>query len=830
MGVMKFTAFGGEIPRMTKRALPDNAAQVAVNLRADSAEFRPLPTDSAPVTVSGPGINEVVKTVYRYPTDSSTIIGTPLSLALAKSPIAGDQYDRVYATTVYGESEEQPSVMQIGEEYPSAVLRPLGVTYPIAALGLTYGTPSDAFLKPQEVAAASDSLLEQIRQIVIMALQGYAWNPEFALGSEAGFREDPVNPGKGTWQRIFTNTGNTDPPTWNTYNGTPVANHLWVTQITNPPFVMEGSNKTFYLNFPAQVAVWRVKADVSAETALLQDLVIPGTTDRLLSDAEIALLWTNIRTQLPDDPTTTPSSDLTTLLARYRADYRKFVNYVGQGFDESVSPATAYQLVAATAANLLADVDGITTYYDRLITVTFDGVLTQYFKETKFPDKMPDSEVELVEVRFYTYTFVNQWGEESKPYLPGDGNPDEELPFIEVNQVQVPTITLAPGAFAHLRPNDNITHWRVYRSAAGAEQATFQFVTELPVATTSFTDLRKTESLSEGLLTTSWFPPPTMVDGPTTKYLKGIVQAPGQFLAGFLDNTVYFSEPGHAYAWPPQYAMPLSDNIIGLGMFGLTVVVLTEGGPYYLTGDAPATMSKVRLESVETCVSPRSITTVGGGVIFASQNGLCLATQQGVTNITANHYTKTEWQALAPATMICDEYDGIVYFSEPANNRIASFHGPSAKLTHLDMAVTAFYSDYANGDLYAVLPPASGAIAQYVKLQDGNDVRTAQWRSKRIILPKETPFAWLAVEGQQSSAQPLRVDIYGYYVNAAGVETQVKLATSTGDGTSSAVVSDTRPIRIAVGRFKDYEVEISGKCRIDSVLIVSSGEELRGVN
>ena len=299
-------------------------------------------------------------------------------------------------------------------------------------------------------------------------------------------------------------------------------------------------------------------------------------------------------------------------------------------------------------------------------------------------------------------------------------------------------------------------------------------------------------------------------------------------MAGFIENTIYFSEPYHPYAWPPEYALTCEADIVALGVFGNTLVVLTKRGPEYVSGDAPSGMSKVRLESNEVCRSPRSVVPVSGGVVFASQNGLCMATQQGVLNMTDKLWTSNEWFGLEPERFICEEKAGVLYVGHEGGVLLGALHIPSGKLVRMDLQVTALYSDFQTGELFAALPPASGQRAGFIHLMHGAGSRTARWRSKRIVLQAETGFAWLAVEGAQTVATPLRVDIYGYYMDG-DTEVEVKLDTAKSDATYSAVVTDTAPIRVGVGRYKNFEVEIRGQCRVTSVQLVSSTNELKGV-
>lgn len=827
MSQLKFTAFGGEVPRSTKRDLPDSAAQVAENLFADSMEFRPLATDTTPETIGLAAVNDIVRTMYRYPTSSNTIVGTPLQVSVVRSTIPDDKYDRMYASILSSEPQEHhPALLQTGVSPGNPLLRPLGVPYPTAPLTLAQATVDDALLKPNEVTSFRASILDTIRGIATEALETFLWNPAFNLTGKPGFRANPDNPTAGTWQRIFTVNRTTN--TWDTYNALPIARFLWTLEVTNPPFYADAPGiQTYYVDFPAHMWVYKVKADVSVQINKLKALVVPNTTTRVISDAEIDGLFAALRGVLPDDPATSPNTRFRAISAKTQSDFTKLVNYLDQGFDTSVPPQVAFQQVVQAHSDLVAGADAMAALYGEL-EFEFNTAVLDYYRQARIAANVPEGQVELVEVRYYTYTLVNPYGEESKPYLPGDGNADTELPMIQCNQAQTATVTLPATLPAEVT---NTWKWRLYRSSAGTQAAGFFMVAEAPVTATSYTDLRPSDALNENLQTMTWFPPPIHGTSPNLRYLKNIVQMPGQFLAGFVDNTVYFSEPNHPYAWPPQYAIPLNDDIIALGVFGATLVVLTEGRPVYISGNAPESVSRVDMESIEACVSPRSVVPVSGGVVFASQNGLCIATQAGIVNMTSKLYTRKEWEALGPSSMVCEEHDGVIYFTRPTIGKMGALHVQSGKLVTFDLSPTALYADHSTGGLYAALSPVAGQVAKAVKVQKGTGTRTARWRSKRIVLPAEVGFAWLAVEGEQSAVTPLNVDIYGYYIDpVTGNEHADLLVTARGNGTYSAVVIDTRPIRVETGRFKDFEVDITGQCRVTSVVLASSTDELKGVN
>lgn len=834
MALISLKVFGGEVPRLTKRDLPNTQAQVCENLLADTPEFRPLNQDSAEVAINGLPVNTDCLTLYRYPTGTTSLVGLNFPASFVRSPISNDQYDRVYVSAMAGAPELVPSILSPDVVTPTPVsgsVRRLGVPYPKAAPTLSVSTVDQAFLTPSEAGDFKLGVLDKIRTITFEAMETVLWNDAFGLATMPAFREDPANTGKGIYQRIYTNTTPASAtPTWNTYNGTPVANHLWTLQATRFPYVTEGSSRTFYFNFQAKVNTLRVKADVTAQTNKLKALLVPGTTDRLLSDADITSLWAAIRAAIPDNPLDTVKAELKTLLNRYMSEYRTLVNYLDQGFGTDVTPATGYAQVTKAAADLQGTVDGIVASYNTLLSSDYRTAVLNYFNGT-ITGNLPEGETPVVETRYYTYTLVSDRGEESRPYIPATG---VDYPFIEVNQAQGVTFTL-PANFLTLSDvlptRDYITKWRLYRSATGTEATTFQLVAELPVAQNVYVDLRRTESLNDGLQTLDWDPPPVLNYGtPSAKYLRHLVAMPGGFMAGYLGNTVWFCEPYHPYAWPARYSQPVRGDIVALGVFGVTLVVLTTRGPVYMSGNSPDAISVVVLESNEVCQSPRSVVPVAGGVLFASQNGLCIATQSGVEVLTMSLFTKKEWQALQPEYFICEEMNSVVYISHTGGLVTGALHLPSMKLVRMDLGVTAWFSDFYTGELYAAKKPVTGQTAKAVKLLDGTGLRTARWRSKRITLSFQSGFAWMQVNGMQTVASPLNLNLYGYYVDkATGAEVEVKINTERASGAYSAVVSDVTPFRVQPGRYLEYEVEVSGTCRMSSVTVASTTQELQRV-
>ena len=224
---------------------------------------------------------------------------------------------------------------------------------------------------------------------------------------------------------------------------------------------------------------------------------------------------------------------------------------------------------------------------------------------TGAPTLATDGGSGTTEQRAYVYTYVSTFGslkEESAP------SPPTSISTLPGGTVTVKGFTTAPTT------NYNITHRRIYRSVTGATTDSYQFVAEIPVATTSYDDTKTVAQLGETITTIGWTPPPSN--------LAGLVALPGGALAGFSGNTIYFSEPFYPHAWPTRYAINVPSKIVGFGVFGTFVAVMTDRYPYIINGGIPGAMSVERVPSLEPCISKQSIISNEGGVMYASPNGL----------------------------------------------------------------------------------------------------------------------------------------------------------------------------------------------------------------
>lgn len=350
---------------------------------------------------------------------------------------------------------------------------------------------------------------------------------------------------------------------------------------------------------------------------------------------------------------------------------------------------------------------------------------------TATPTLSASSSSGTAEVRAYVFTYVTVFGAVTEESAPSPGN---------TVTVTSSGATVTVGGFGTPPAgNYNYQYINIYRSVTGTQTVSYQFVAQIPISQTSYVDALTVTQLGAALTSTFYTPPPAG--------MTGLVEMPNGMLAGFIGNQIWFCQPYYPHAWPVSYMLTVEFPIVGLGVFGNSLFVGTTKNPYLITGTSPASMSQEKLPIIQACVSKRSIVSDQWGVVYASPNGL-LAVGPGVQDIvTQTLYTRDEWQALLPQTMV-----GVLY-----NNMYIGFYsngfGPTTAivysradrpaLTTYDYDANCVFVERATGNIYAVSQQTN--ICNQLDADPVNNT-IFQWQSRMYIMPTPTSFGCMKLE------------------------------------------------------------------------------------
>jgi hypothetical protein len=248
----------------------------------------------------------------------------------------------------------------------------------------------------------------------------------------------------------------------------------------------------------------------------------------------------------------------------------------------------------------------------------------------------------------YVYTFVNDLGEESAPSPPSSTILKDDGTAI--------TVTTATSVPTSMSDEYGITTKRIYRAVITNTGTQFQFVAEIPLAQEDFVDDLTDGQLGEVLESELFELPPDD--------LRGIIALPNGVMAGFSKNQLCFSVQNRPHAWPVEWRLNTDTEIVAIGNIDTTVIIGTKAFPYLAIGNDPSAYSMTKLEVPQACVSKRSLAYLTAiGVVFASPDGLIAITGNGqVRNLTETIFTRKQWQALRPATILGIAHDDVYHF------------------------------------------------------------------------------------------------------------------------------------------------------------------------
>lgn len=393
----------------------------------------------------------------------------------------------------------------------------------------------------------------------------------------------------------------------------------------------------------------------------------------------------------------------------------------------------------------------------------------------------------VAESYFYVYTYVNDWGWESAP----------SPVSLMVTRLTDATTTITSFATVPAG-NYNVNRIRIYRTQTASSGSTdFFFLREIAYGAVSTTDDNR--ALGEVLPTTTWLVPPANLS-----HLKSLWNG---MLAGISDNSVRFCEPYIPYAWPVAYdVVPPDAKPVGLGVFGQSLLVLTTARPVLVSGSSPESMDQQMLEIPQGCVSSQSIVSMGTGVAWASEDGLCWFGSGGARILTAGLMLREDWRALVPSSIIGKMYEGMYFGSYDDGSGRKGFlidtNNPQG-IFFLDTGYIAMYFDELKDQLYVL-----DGVA--VKKWDAGSLMTVKARSKVFHNPK--PINLSAAE-VLADTYPLTFRVYA---NGVLKHTQI--------------VANNSPFRLPSGFLaQSWQLEIEGTSATQSVAIATAVAELAQV-
>lgn len=330
--------------------------------------------------------------------------------------------------------------------------------------------------------------------------------------------------------------------------------------------------------------------------------------------------------------------------------------------------------------------------------------------------------------RAYVYTFISAYGEESAPSPPTVATGGNGTWILTAMPTTVPDAA-----------ERNITSKQIYRTVPGLSSSEFFLVGSVSLATSGFNDTSTDADAADNLIleSTNFTPPPDT--------LKGLIAHPNGFMVGFTGRDLWFSEPFRPHAWPAAYVLTTETEIVGIAIYAGSVVVATNSRPYTADGVHPANISLQKIDSIDPCISRRSMVTTLSGVFYATPQGIVAVTPGVSRLISAGLFTRQEWS---------DRYNPVgtkavgygtqyIAFDKTDSGFIISPTEPLALLTEVDRlaSVETIQIDQYTGEAYLIQ-------MNQVNIWDPVDTTpfSYTWKSKTFELPKPVNFGVVQVK------------------------------------------------------------------------------------
>lgn len=402
------------------------------------------------------------------------------------------------------------------------------------------------------------------------------------------------------------------------------------------------------------------------------------------------------------------------------------------------------------------------------------------------PDDAEEDDATDDETRYYTETYVTEYGEEGPP-----GPASAEITIVHPGSAV--TLTLQPPGTSR----SNITHRRVYRSATSTESADYLLVAELPIAQGAFVDGLTDSELSATLETYDYYMPPDN--------MIGLCLMSNGIAAGFAGNEVMFSRAYLPYAWPTSYRLTTEHDVVAIAALGTSLVAGTKGKPVIFSGVNPENITESTLDVEQACVSARSMVAVNGNVLYASPDGLVSVGANAALVVTESIITREQWQVFKPETIRAWRVEG--KYLACYEGGVFVFDPQSGDFRHLSTRFDTAFNDMLTDTLFLVKGK------QLYSFQTSEQFLPMTWRSKEFRTPPATAFNCMRVKSPRLSAIGIRIWVY-IGDNAREFHLPPGAIPSTAFRLPSNMIGE------------HWQVEVYGAGQVDRITLATSMEEL----
>jgi hypothetical protein len=353
--------------------------------------------------------------------------------------------------------------------------------------------------------------------------------------------------------------------------------------------------------------------------------------------------------------------------------------------------------------------------------------------------------------RSYFYTYIKADGSESMPSQPS------QLVLADWD------INALVSGFETPEANYCITGIKIYSTAPGMatqdtpqhDNTSYFHVATLALGTSAYTHQPLSTSYGDAWLA-------NRTGGPAPDNLTDVQYWDGSQLAGIADGVLHFTYPREFQRWAPEFALkPFEKPIRFLAAheFGY---LLNCGRPEVvdlrLDCKGGFCHNVQRLDEYHPLIGLRSPAIYQSNVVYASDDGLVMLSGNQSAVITGGFWSRDQWLALHPNTMVGVVHDGFYYgFTDVETIRVklpGTTHSRDQNSFVTRLSIRARHAYVAeSGVLYYLASDGSGIYS----LGTGAGFKEYTWRSWRVRQLGHTHFSHAMVDTREGAPVNLTV-------------------------------------------------------------------------
>lgn len=291
----------------------------------------------------------------------------------------------------------------------------------------------------------------------------------------------------------------------------------------------------------------------------------------------------------------------------------------------------------------------------------------------------------------------------------------------------------------------NITKKYLYRAVTGSAGTVRQFVDEISLGTTTYTDNTETSDLEPTFLESdNWELPPT-----NGRYITAL---PNGIMLIASGRDICPSVQYKPHTYPLDYRLAVDGDVVGIAHLTstsyrpneATAIVLTTTGAYILTGSASDSLVLSKIAGAYGCASPKSVCVSRQyGVTYSSPDGLITITSQGAVNLTEKFITRKQWQTDYKYNEIIGTWHNELFIGFFGSGDGFIFDPRSdTGISKFTYDARHIFLDQERDELFFI--DSTGSVREW---EGSTAPLTYTWKSKLFKLPYPTFFEYAQVDG-----------------------------------------------------------------------------------